>query len=325
MLFRSASFCELGEEIQFYCFVQYLFYIQWSALRAYAHEAGISIIGDVPIYVPYDSVEVWCNPKWFVLDESLTPIEVAGCPPDGFNEDGQLWGNPLYRWEDHRQDGYSWWLQRMGRAAQWYDMIRLDHFRGFAGYYAVPIGAENARHGRWLPGPGLEFMQTMKQAMPDTQMIAEDLGFLTEDVRQLREDAGYPGMKVLEFAFDADSSNEYLPHTYTSNTVCYTGTHDNMPLKQWFEESGEKTVEFAKAYLGEASNPVWGMIRLCMASVSQLAVVQIQDYLELGSEARMNFPGTRTGSNWTWRATTPFTDDGLAEKIRGLTRTYGRL
>ena len=316
---------ELKEEIRFYTFVQYLFHCQWEQLRTYAHENGISIIGDVPIYVPYDSADVWSNPEWFLLDETLTPSDVAGCPPDGFNEDGQLWGNPLYRWDLHKKDNYSWWIQRLRGAAARYDVIRVDHFRGFAGFYAVPFGAENARNGKWMTGPGLDFMEAVKNALPDTPMIAEDLGFLTEDVRQLRDDSGFPGMKVLEFAFNTDSSNEYLPHTYPANTVCYTGTHDNMPLKQWFAESDEKTVAFAKTYMGEPENPIWGMIRLCMASVSELAVVQMQDYLELGSEARMNFPGTRTGSNWTWRATGGYLYPGLAQRIHRLTKIYGRL
>ncbi len=316
---------KLKEEIRFYSFVQYLFHIQWEALRAYAHTAGISIIGDVPIYVPYDSADVWSSPEWFWLDDSLTPVSVAGCPPDCINEDGQLWGNPLYRWDLHKKDGYSWWLRRLRGASSRYDVIRIDHFRGFAGFYAVPYGAETAKNGQWLPGPGSDFIQAVKNAMPDVPMIAEDLGFLTPDVRKLRDSSGYPGMKVLSFAFDTDSSNEYLPHTYPQNTVCYTGTHDNMPLKQWFAESDEKAVAFAKEYLGDAPNPVWGMIRLCMSSVSELAIVQLQDYLELGSEARMNFPGTRTDRNWTWRVSPGFASQTLAEKITHLTRTYGRL
>lgn len=314
----------LKEEVRFYCFVQYLFYTQWEKLRAYAHSKGVSIIGDVPIYVPYDSSDVWANPEWFCLDENLTPAAVAGCPPDYFNEDGQLWGNPLYRWDALKKDGYSWWLQRLRGAASRYDIIRIDHFRGFAGYYTIPYGAKNARKGEWLTGPGLDFIQAIQRALPDTPMIAEDLGLLTEDVHQLRKDSGYPGMKVLEFAFDADSNNEYLPHTYCKNTVCYTGTHDNMPLKQWFAESPKKTVDFALSYMGHPQNSVWGMIRLCMASVSDLAIVQMQDYLELGGEGRMNFPGTRSDSNWTWRAKPGFCSDTLAEKIRSITRTYGR-
>ncbi len=319
------SFHASYEEIQFHCFVQYLFDTQWAKLREYAHSKGISIIGDVPIYVPYDSVDVWSNPGLFCLDENLTPTAVAGCPPDAFSEDGQLWGNPLYQWEKHKSDGYTWWLQRLQAAANRYDVIRIDHFRGFAGYYAIPYGAENAKGGRWLPGPGLDFMRMVQTRLPNTPMIAEDLGYLTEDVHRLRQDAGYPGMKVLEFAFDGDADNLYLPHNHEKNTVCYTGTHDNMPVKQWFAESGEQTINFAKAYMGNPDDAVWGMIRLCMSSVADLAIVQMQDYLKLGGEARMNFPGTQSGNNWTWRAAPDFASDALAEKIYSLTRTYGRL
>ena len=316
---------ELKEEIRFYTFVQYLFHTQWEKLRSYAHEKGVSIIGDVPIYVPYDSADVWSSPEWFWLDESLTPVAVAGCPPDCFNEDGQLWGNPLYLWDVHKKDGFSWWIQRLKGATARYDVIRIDHFRGFAGYYAVPYGAENARNGQWLPGPGMDFIKKVKAVFPETEMIAEDLGLLTPDVHELRDNSGYPGMKVLAFAFDSGSSNEYLPHNYKANTVCYTGTHDNMPLGQWFAETEEDTVSFAKAYLGNPQDPVWGMIRTCMASVSELSVVLMQDYLGLGSEGRMNFPGTRTDKNWTWRASPDFATDELAERIGELTRTYGRI
>lgn len=320
----TASFCALAEEIQFYCFVQYLFFTQWEALRKYCHSLGISIIGDVPIYVPYDSVEVWSAPQWFCLDEKLTPTAVAGCPPDYFSEDGQLWGNPLYRWEAHKQDGYRWWLRRLQQAAKLYDVVRIDHFRGFAGYYAIPYGAENAREGTWLPGPGLDFLEIVKKRLPETAMIAEDLGFLTPDVHKLRDDANLPGMRVLEFAFDGDSENPYLPHNHIKNAVCYTGTHDNMPLKQWLSEGGEDPVARALVYAGDPQDPVWGMIRLCMGSVADLAVVQMQDYLSLGEESRMNFPGTCTEKNWTWRAVEGFDSDALAEKIKYLTRTYGR-
>ena len=320
----SISFHIPYEEIQFHCFVQYLFDRQWSALREYAHSKGISIIGDVPIYVPYDSADVWGDPQWFELDETLTPTAVAGCPPDYFSRDGQLWGNPLYRWNLLKKDGYRWWIQRLQAAAKRYDVIRIDHFRGFAGYYAIPYGAENARGGKWIPGPGMDFIKAVQAALPDTPMIAEDLGLLTEDVHKLREDSGYPGMKVLSFAFDADSNNEYLPHTYHKNTVCYTGTHDNMPLRQWFAESPARTVAFAKHYMGNPENPVWGMIRLAFSSVSDLTIVQMQDYLELGGESRMNFPGTRDSSNWSWRAKEGFCTEALAERIRNITSTYGR-
>ncbi len=319
------SFCALAEEIQFYCFVQFLFHRQWEALRQYAHNAGITVIGDVPIYVPYDSADVWSEPEWFQLDETLTPAAVAGCPPDYFNEDGQLWGNPLYRWDLHKKDGYGWWLRRLRGAAARYDVIRIDHFRAFAGYYAVPYGDSTARNGQWQPGPGLDFMQAVKKALPETPMIAEDLGFLTPDVHKLRDDSGFPGMKVLEFAFDTDGSNEYLPHNYVANTVCYTGTHDNMPLAQWFAEVDGETTGYALEYMGPCESPVWGMIRLCLGSVSHLAVVQMQDYLELGGASRMNFPGTCDGTNWVWRADDGFATDALAEKIKNLTRIYGRI
>ena len=320
----NESFLELSEEIQFYSFVQYLFFTQWEKLRQYCHNLGISIIGDVPIYVPYDSVEVWSEPHYFCLEETLTPTAVAGCPPDYFSEDGQLWGNPLYRWDAHKKDGYAWWLRRLEHAAKLYDVIRIDHFRGFAGYYSIPYGAENARGGQWLPGPGLDFLETVKKHLPETPMIAEDLGYLTPDVHKLREDAGYPGMKVLSFAFDGSTDNPYLPHNHIKNSVCYIGTHDNMPLKQWVSECSDEAVR-ASAYMGDPQDILWGMIRLCMASVADLAVVQMQDYLGLGAESRMNFPGTCTGCNWTWRARPGFVSDALAEKMKDLTRTYGRV
>ena len=320
----NESFQELSKRIHFYCFAQYLFFTQWEALRQYCHSLGISIIGDVPIYVPFDSVEVWSEPHYFCLDENLTPTAVAGCPPDYFSEDGQLWGNPLYRWETHKQDGCRWWLRRLQQAAKLYDVIRIDHFRGFAGYYAIPYGAETAREGQWQKGPGLDFLNAVKAALPETPLIAEDLGFLTPDVHKLRDEAGLPGMKVLEFAFDGDGNNPYLPHNHIKNAVCYTGTHDNMPLMQWFAEAGTETTTRAIDYMADPKNPVWGMICLCMGSVADLAVVQMQDYLELGAESRMNFPGT-FGSNWTWRAKPGFISDALAEKIQNLTRICGRV
>ena len=319
----NESFRELNKEIKFYLFVQYLFYTQWNALRQYCHDLGISIIGDVPIYVPYDSVEVWSEPGYFCLDADLAPTAVAGCPPDYFSEDGQLWGNPLYHWEAHKKDGYRWWLRRLKQAAKLYDVIRIDHFRGFAGYYAIPYGAETAREGTWKEGPGLPFIEAVQAALPDTGLIAEDLGFLTPDVHKLLADSGLPGMKVLEFAFDGDGKNPYLPHNHIKNSVCYLGTHDNTTLKQWFVES-PREAERATAYMAEPKDPHWGMLGLCMASVADLSVVQMQDYLELGSEARMNFPGT-CGNNWTWRAQNDFITDALAERIRSLTHMYGRI
>ena len=318
---------DLNDEIYFHCFLQYVFESQWNALRSYAHEKGVQIIGDVPIYVPYDSADVWSNPELFYLDEKLDPIAVAGCPPDGFNADGQLWGNPLYRWDVHKAQDFSWWVQRMAAAGMRYDMVRLDHFRGFESYWAVPYGDDTARGGKWMPGPGMDFVNAMKTRLPDVQMIAEDLGFLTQEVKDLQKASGYPGMKVLLFAFDAREPSDYLPHTYTPHSVCYTGTHDNVTARQWFDTAPKDCVRYARQYMNIAPNEgdVWGCIRTAMASVSDLCVIPMQDYLELGAEARMNFPGTQSGANWTWRATKGYLSAALSKRIYRLTELYGRL
>ena len=318
---------ELKDEIRFYSFVQYLFFSQWKALTDYAHKNDIKIIGDVPIYVPLDSVEVWSSPELFQLDETLTPTAVAGCPPDAFSEDGQLWGNPLYRWEDHAADGYGWWLRRLGAAGKLYDVVRIDHFRGFEAYWAVPYGEPTAKNGKWVKGPDMDFIKAIKNGLPGIEMIAEDLGYLTQEVLDLRDGSGYPGMKVLEFAFDSREPSDYLPHTYTANTVCYTGTHDNMTMRQWFETAEPEAVTYATDYmrLSKEEGLVWGVIRTAMASVSDMCIVQLQDYLNLGGEARMNFPGTQTSANWTWRVSAGFDTDELAKKILVLTRLYGRI
>ena len=317
----------LKEKIQFYNFVQYLFEKQWSALRAYAHENGIRIIGDVPIYVPLDSADVWSNPALFQLDADLNPEAVAGCPPDGFSADGQLWGNPLYRWEAHKAQGYSWWLRRLAAAGKRYDIVRVDHFRAFEAYWAVPYGDTTARGGKWIKGPDMNFVSAVKQGLPELELIAEDLGFLTQEVLDLRDNSGWPGMKVLEFAFDSKEPSDYLPHGYPKNSVCYTGTHDNMTMRQWFETSSEEAVEYAAEYmhLTEDEGYVWGTIRTAMASVSDWCVVQLQDYLNLGGEARMNFPGTMTDCNWTWRLQDGLLTEELAEKIMRMTKLYGRI
>ena len=317
---------QLKDRIRFYCFVQYLFFKQWTALHSYAKTKGISIIGDVPIYVPLDSVDVWSSPELFQLDETLTPSAVAGVPPDAFTADGQLWGNPLYRWDVLKKDGYRWWLRRLEAAGKLYDEVRLDHFRAFEAYWSVPYGDTTARGGKWIKGPGMDFLGAVKKALPELKLIAEDLGFLTPEVLQLRDDSGYPGMKVLQFAFDSLEPSDYQPHTYIQNTVCYTGTHDNMTMRQWFETAPADAVAYAAAYMSltEGEGFVWGTIRTAMSSVSDLCVIQMQDYLNLGAEARMNFPGTM-GSNWTWRAEKDFCTDALAEKICNMTKLYGRL
>ena len=318
---------ELAEDIRFYSFVQYLFNRQWTALRAYAHAAGIQIIGDVPIYVPYDSVEVWKDPQLFQLDEALAPTSVAGCPPDAFSEDGQLWGNPLYRWEEMERTGFAWWVERLGAAGRLYDTVRLDHFRGFEAYWSVPYGDTTAKNGHWVKGPEMKFIRTIQEKLPQLSLIAEDLGFLTQEVLDLRDDSGLPGMKVLQFAFDSREPSEYLPYTYPENSVCYTGTHDNMTMRQWFDTAEKSAVEYATEYmtLNEQEGDVWGVIRTGFASVSKLCIVPMQDYLNLGADARMNFPGTQTNANWTWRALPGFASEALAEKIYKMTVLYGRI
>ena len=318
---------ELKEEIRFHSFVQYLFYSQWKALRSYAHENGVRIIGDVPIYVPYDSVDVWSNPEYFQLDADLSPEAVAGCPPDAFSDDGQLWGNPLYRWDRMAQDGYGWWLRRLEAAGNLYDVVRIDHFRGLEAYWSVPFGDTTAKNGKWIKGPGMDFIRELKAKLPKVELIAEDLGFLTQAVLDLLAEAGYPGMKVLGFAFDSREPSAYLPHNCCVNSVCYTGTHDNMTTRQWFDTAPEAAVSYAREYmhLSREEGYVWGMIRTAFSTVSKTCIIPMQDYLELGAEARMNFPGTQTGDNWVWRAESGCLDSRLARRIRAMTELYGRL
>ncbi len=317
---------ELSEEIRFYCFVQYLFFRQWNALRTYAHNNGIRIIGDVPIYVPLDSVEVWREPELFQLDETLTPTAVAGCPPDAFTADGQLWGNPLYDWDAMQRQDFAWWVRRLAAAGKLYDTVRMDHFRGLESYWAVPHGDATARNGKWVKGPGMTFIRAVQKALPALDMIAEDLGYLTQEVLDLRDGSGYPGMKVLQFAFDVREPSDYLPHTYTRNTVVYTGTHDNMTMRQWFESMDEASVDYARQYmnLSEREGLVWGTVRAAFASVSDVCIVPMQDLLDLGGDARMNFPGTLSISNWTWRAKDGIINGVLADRLLALTKLYDR-
>lgn len=316
---------ELKQEIQFYCFLQYEFSRQWGCLKAYANQNGISIIGDMPIYVAMDSADVWANPEYFLLDENNQPIEVAGCPPDAFSEDGQLWGNPLYRWDVLAQTGYDWWLRRVKAGFEMYDTIRIDHFRGLESYYAIPYGETTARNGQWRKGPDWDFVKTLHQHFGKKGIIAEDLGFLTPAVHKLLKKSGYPGMKVLQFAFDSREESDYLPHNYDKNCVVYTGTHDNDTVVSWFHTVPKRDVAFAKNYMGirGTKGGCQGMIRLAMASVADLAVIPIQDYLELGSEARINTPST-LGNNWMWRMEPQLLTDTLAQHITQLTQLYGR-
>ena len=318
---------KLGKNLDFYRFLQYQFFRQWKALRRYANGKGIRIIGDIPIYVPLDSADVWANPHLFQLDSSLRPTHVAGCPPDSFTADGQLWGNPLYDWPIHEKTGYRWWIRRLSAAAAMYDVVRIDHFRGLESYWSVPAQDKTAKNGHWCPGPGMSFVHAIRKALPGLDFIAEDLGYITPEVRKLQQDSGYPGMKVLEFAFDSREESDYLPHLYPVDSVCYTGTHDNPPLGQWLEDAAPEDVACAKAYLGlnQEEGYIWGIIRGAMSSVSRLCVVQLQDYLELGKNARMNRPGSLSCANWTWRANAGQLTPALAEKIRSVTKRYGRL
>lgn len=317
----------LEETVGLHYFLQYQFSRQWNALRAYANKKGITIIGDIPIYVPLDSADVWANPELFQLDENRRPVVVAGCPPDGFTADGQLWGNPIYNWQAMAEDGYRWWIRRLRCTAKLCDAIRIDHFRGFESYWAVPYGDKTARNGQWVKGPGMDFFRMVRREFPQLPFIAEDLGFVTAEVRALQIESGYPGMKVLEFAFDSREESDYLPHQYGVDSVCYTGTHDNPPLKQWFREASPQDVSYARDYLGlnRREGNSWGMIRGGMGSVSGLFIAQMQDYLELGKESRMNLPGTVSTDNWTWRAKKGFASKRLARKLYAVTKRYGRL
>ena len=318
---------ELAEQVAFWKAVQFLFFRQWSALKSYANGKGVSIIGDLPIYVSADSADVWANPDQFQLDENGLPTEVAGCPPDGFSADGQLWGNPLFRWDVMKEDGYQWWLRRISFQFTIYDVLRIDHFRGFDAYYAIPYGDATAKNGRWRPGPGLDFFKTVNKQLGRQNIIAEDLGFLTPSVRKLLRDTGYPGMKVLEFAFDSrDTGSDYLPHCYSPHCVVYTGTHDNDTIQGWMASAPKKDVSFAKEYLRLSAREGyhWGMMRSAWASPAGLAVMQAQDLLGLGSEARMNIPST-LGNNWKWRALPGAFTPELARRLYRETRVYQRL
>ena len=317
---------ELAEDIVFWMFVQYLFYRQWDALKTYANDKGVYIIGDLPIYVALDSADVWADPGQFQLDQDLRPTEVAGCPPDAFTADGQLWGNPLYDWERMKKNGYAWWMNRIAHQCKIYDVLRIDHFRGFEAYYAIPYGEDTARNGRWREGPGLDFFRAVERKVGKPQIIAEDLGFLTDGVRRLLDDTGFPGMKVLEFAFDSREDSDYLPHNYTRRCVVYTGTHDNSTVMGWASSANPDDVAFAVDYLAMTAKEGlnWGMMRGAWSSVADLAIVQMQDVLGLGDEARINTPST-VGLNWRWRMDKKALTAKLAQKLRHYMELYRRL
>jgi len=318
---------ELESEVGFYKFLQYTFAKQWNALKKYANDHGVQIIGDIPIYVAFDSADSWANPELFQFDESQSPIAVAGCPPDGFSATGQLWGNPIYNWAYHKKTSYAWWIRRIAYCFKLYDVVRIDHFRGFDQYYSIPFGARTAEHGRWEKGPGFDLFRNLSNELGELNIIAEDLGFVTDSVRKLVRDVGYPGMKVLEFAFDSREKSDYLPHNYDRNCVIFTGTHDNDTIQGWYQSLCPEDKQLSIEYMGNAKTEFkeihWDFIRLALASVARLAIIPIQDYLGLGAEARINRPST-IGNNWKWRLVNDQITEELLTKINQMTELYGR-
>lgn len=315
-------------DIEFYKYMQFQFTCQWQKLKSYAGQKGIRIIGDIPIYVAYDSADTWAHPELFQLDEDNVPVAVAGCPPDGFAADGQLWGNPLYRWDYHKRMHYGWWMRRISHCFKLFDIVRIDHFRGFDEYYSIPYGDDTAQNGHWEKGPGMDLFHTMKEELGERNIIAEDLGFLTETVYKLLRDSGYPGMKVLQFAFDTSENSDYLTYKYDRNCVVYTGTHDNDTTMGWYEHLTDWDRDVALRYMNSFHTPKeeqhWDLISLAMRSVADTCIIPVQDYLGLGSEARINTPST-LGDNWKWRMGKNAFSDELKGRIWHMTKLYGRL
>jgi 4-alpha-glucanotransferase len=316
---------DFSEEIAFQAYMQFLFYRQWQALRAYAKRKGIRIIGDIPIFVAYDSADVWVNKELFYLDEKGLPEVVAGVPPDYFSETGQLWGNPLYKWDIHKATGYEWWYKRMKAVLKRVDIVRLDHFRGFEAYWEIPYGNETAVEGRWVKGPGHDFFKAMKEKLGELPIIAEDLGVITETVTQMRDDFDLPGMKILQFSFATDPDDDFLPHNYPVNCVAYTGTHDNNTVRGWYETAPEREKDFCRRYLARSGQDIaWSMIRVLWQSVAAWVLAPMQDFLSLGEWARMNYPGNPSG-NWDWRMHPDAIDEGLVNRLHNTNFLYGRL
>lgn len=321
---------ELYYDVEFQKYLQFQFDRQWMNLKAYANSKHIQIIGDIPIYVSPDGADVWAHPELFQLDSRNIPTAMAGCPPDAFAADGQVWGNPLYRWDYHRSTGYDWWVSRLWYSFKLYDVVRIDHFRGFDAYFSIPMGASSAKEGHWEPGPGMDLFNTIRYRLGYVPVIAEDLGLMTDSVRRLVRDTGYPNMKVLQFAVDpADigAANDYWPHNYGTNCVVYTGTHDNETVSGWFTGLDNASKELVRNYLGDFHTPDEEMyqplIALAMSSVANDCIIPIQDHLGLSGEARMNKPGT-VGFNWRWRLGKGILTDALAQKILKLTMVTGR-
>ena len=314
----------LSHQVEFFSFLQWQFFRQWRALKAHANAQGIQIIGDIPIFVAYDSADVWANPEIFELADDGSPIAVAGVPPDYFSATGQLWGNPLYRWGELARQGYRWWIERFRATLTLVDIARIDHFRGFAAYWEVPAGEETAINGKWVSGPGVALFDAVRAALGSLPIIAEDLGVITPDVEELRDGLGFPGMKVLQFAFGGDPADQYLPHNYPRNCVVYSGTHDNDTTLGWWRALSRHEQTNVQLYLGRDGGDIaWDFIRLALASVGDVAIVPMQDVFGLGSEGRMNTPG-QAGGNWGWRYTPPMLTTDLADRLGTLTRVYGR-
>lgn len=314
-----------SENIERHAFWQFLFFKQWNQLRIHAEKNGIQIIGDIPIFVAHDSADVWSNPDLFFLDDNGQPTVVAGVPPDYFSPTGQRWGNPLYRWDIHAEDEYRWWLDRFQAVLSMVDIVRLDHFRGFAGYWEIPGNEQTAEKGKWVKGPGTAFFDAVEKGLGELPIIAEDLGEITPDVIELRDHFHLPGMKILVFAFDSDAENEFLPHNYTPDSVVYTGTHDNDTTVGWYQRAEESVRDYARRYLARDGNDIaWDLIRTAWASVSVFALAPMQDFLSLDNKARMNFPST-LGGNWSWRMQPHQMTDQLKSRIYDLNKLYGRL
>ncbi len=329
---REASALEnyknlLCEDIECWKFMQYMFFRQYNSLKAYANKKGIKLYGDMPIYVSMDSSDIWASPELFMLDDDRKPVKVAGCPPDGFSPTGQLWGNPLYDWDYLKKDGYKWWISRVEYSGKLFDLTRIDHFRGFESFYAIPAEDETAEHGEWLQGPSMDLFKAIKKELGDVNLVAEDLGFLTAEVRKMLKESGFPGMNVLEFAFYGCEDSNYLPHNYVKNSVTYIGTHDNDTALGWYRSLDKDTRKFAKKYMAltKKEGVCYGMIRTAYQSISELVVIQMQDFLELGANARMNIPSTIGGGNWAWRLKTTDLNKTLSKKIFKLTKLYFRV
>jgi 4-alpha-glucanotransferase len=311
-------------EIDQITFRQFLFYQQWNALHAYANSKDVKIVGDIPIFVAYDSADAWGHPDLFLFDKKGNPTVVAGVPPDYFSPTGQLWGNPIYNWEKHAETGYAWWIERFKAILGLVDIVRLDHFRGFAGYWEVPAGMPTAEIGRWVPGPSAGFLDAIKTALSDLPIIAEDLGEITPDVVELRDQFNLPGMKILQFAFSTDATDPFLPHNYPENCVVYTGTHDNDTSWGWYHSAPEAERDFVRRYLARSGEDIsWDLLRAAWSSVALMSLAPMQDLLSLGTESRMNFPGKASG-NWGWRMPADALNEGLIARFTEQNELYGR-